>query len=677
VRQLLLTRAATAPGLRSLACILAIAYFFFFGVPCSAQWVSSSGDVDPSDPTKWDLFTAAYVGKTGVGSLTLSPGAGAIQSNTGYIGYNAGAVGSVSVDGMTSGWSNENYLIVGGNDISPTTAGGSGTLTISNSGRVSDSYGAIGGYYFSTLGVSSGGTGAVTVDGSGSLWSNGTLHVGCGGTASLSITNGGEVDTHTGAIGKSPGSTGTVAVDGALSLWYNDYNLEIGRRGDATLNITNGGRVVSGVVHTYTYVGEYSGSTGTVKIDGIGSYLSAASVLVVGNSGDGRLDITRGGRCYDYPSSGNVRSDNYNDFIGYNSGSTGVVTVGGTGSLWRIDELTTRQIYVGYGGNGTLRITNGGTVAPHSYGSNGSTTSIYIGYSSGSTGSVAVDGTGSTLTIDNGLSVGVYGAGKLIATGGGVVAATDVSINPASLLTVDVGRGSSLMINNGAGTITNDGTVRIVCGAGVAADGTTYKPISAANWYGSGIYQPLGGTWDATNHTFTASVVASGSSGQSVTVNRNEKQRILITDNAAGGTGWEVGASFMPSASSLTLTATAISGDVLHALNNKLIATTQSVLSGWTFSTDGGYTSGEPIYLSLKTGPGFSTDDFSLWHYDATSGWTAYNADDLTYDGTYASFTVTGFSGYAITAVPEPSTLVLLATGLLASLFYARRMRAT
>ena len=48
----------------------------------------------------------------------------------------------------------------------------------------------------------------------------------------------------------------------------------------------------------------------------------------------------------------------------------------------------------------------------------------------------------------------------------------------------------------------------------------------------------------------------------------------------------------------------------------------------------------------------------------ATRQWTPYNAQDLTYDGTYASFTATGFSGYAVT-VPEPGTLVLLAAGLL------------
>jgi hypothetical protein len=48
-----------------------------------------------------------------------------------------------------------------------------------------------------------------------------------------------------------------------------------------------------------------------------------------------------------------------------------------------------------------------------------------------------------------------------------------------------------------------------------------------------------------------------------------------------------------------------------------------------------------------------------VWRYDGTD-WNPYDAMDLTYDGTYGSFTVTGFSGYAVTLVPEPATLALL-----------------
>jgi hypothetical protein len=52
---------------------------------------------------------------------------------------------------------------------------------------------------------------------------------------------------------------------------------------------------------------------------------------------------------------------------------------------------------------------------------------------------------------------------------------------------------------------------------------------------------------------------------------------------------------------------------------------------------------------------------------------TLYTPADLTYDGTYASFTATDFTGYALTAVPEPGTIVLLAAAILGFAAYIRR----
>jgi hypothetical protein len=82
------------------------------------------------------------------------------------------------------------------------------------------------------------------------------------------------------------------------------------------------------------------------------------------------------------------------------------------------------------------------------------------------------------------------------------------------------------------------------------------------------------------------------------------------------------------------------------------------VLGAWGFAANSGYTPGDPVYLSFNIGDGYSWDDLLVWHYDG-SNWTQYPATDLTCNGGYASFTVTGFSGYAVT-VPEPGTLILL-----------------
>ncbi|MFZ5831614.1 MAG: PEP-CTERM sorting domain-containing protein, partial [Planctomycetota bacterium] len=137
------------------------------------------------------------------------------------------------------------------------------------------------------------------------------------------------------------------------------------------------------------------------------------------------------------------------------------------------------------------------------------------------------------------------------------------------------------------------------------------------------------------------------------------------------------GASFLATttATPIEFTATAISGQMLTDLAASM-DTGESVLCGWEFST-AGYTvdANHPAYLSFDVGAGFSRDDFNVWHHDGST-WTEFAPMDLTYDGEhYASFTVESFSGYAITAVPEPGTLALLTMLGLAGLAVLRRRK--
>ena len=109
-----------------------------------------------------------------------------MSSDLGYIGFDAGSTGTVTVDGTGSSWTNSSLLYAG--------YSGTGTLTIQNGGAVSNTIGYIG--------VNSGSTGTVTVDGAGSSWTNtGTLYVGNSGTGTLTIQNGGAVSNTFGYIG--------------------------------------------------------------------------------------------------------------------------------------------------------------------------------------------------------------------------------------------------------------------------------------------------------------------------------------------------------------------------------------------------------------------------------------------------------------------------------------------
>jgi T5SS/PEP-CTERM-associated repeat protein len=84
----------------------------------------------------------------------------------------------------------------------------------------------------------------------------------------LVIQNGGTLTDIGGFIGSLPGGQGTVTVSGADSRWTNFGTVVVGGLGTGTLTIQNGGVVNSGGGGS---VGLAAGSTGTVTVTGPGS----------------------------------------------------------------------------------------------------------------------------------------------------------------------------------------------------------------------------------------------------------------------------------------------------------------------------------------------------------------------------------------------------------------------
>jgi T5SS/PEP-CTERM-associated repeat protein len=343
---------------------------------------TGTATVDGAGST-WTNSGPLYVGVAGIGTVTIQNGGAVSNAAFGFLGYNSGSTGTVTVDGAGSSWTNSSDLLVGDS--------GAGTLTIQNGGKVSN----VVGY----LGVNASSTGTATVDGAGSSWTNSSaLYVGNSGAGTLTIRNGGNVSNVLGEISYFAGSTGTVTVDGAGSAWTNSGNLFVGHSGTGTLTIQNGGAVSNVAVG---FVGYNAGSSGTATVDGAGSAWTNSSALLVGYSGAGTLTIRNGGKV----------SDLFG-YLGYNAGSTGTATVDGAGSAW----TNSGNLFVGTLGTGTLTIRNGGTV---------SNVDSYLGYNAGSTGTATVDGAGSAWTNSGNLFVGTSGTGTLTIRNGGTVSNVD------------------------------------------------------------------------------------------------------------------------------------------------------------------------------------------------------------------------------------------------------------
>jgi T5SS/PEP-CTERM-associated repeat protein len=489
--------------------------------------------------------------------------------------------------------------------------------------------------------------------GNPSSWTNGTIgYIGNTASGTLTVNDRSDLSSADAFIGYGSAATGMVTLVGAGSVWdTNAADVSIGELGNGTLNITDGARFGSGGT---AYIAHYAGSSGAVTISGPSSIWTinggdlGSNSVFVGCNGSGTMNISGGGIVNDGGGS-----------IAYASRSIGVVRVEGAGSTW----MNSGVLAVAEFGNGMLIISDGGAVT--------SRTST-IGADFDGTGLVTVAGSASNWTDSNSIQVGSGGNGVLNIVGGGTVATKNILIY--GLLAIDVGSGSQLKINNSTGALTNSAVVRVMAGASPTA-GATFTPISARFWRGGGDYQALGGTWDTTGHTFTPSIVTAGTSGSPVSLDLASVQRTLVSDNGTSGTRWIVGASFPAAASTanMTFTATAMDNGTLATLRS-LLPTNRSVLSGWTFSTtDYTVDSANPIYLSFQVGAGVTQSELEVWHYDG-SVWTPYAANDLTYDGNYASFTATGLSGYAMT-VPEPGTLALLAAGVLGLLAHVRRKR--
>lgn len=216
------------------------------------------------------------------------------------------------------------------------------------------------------------------------------------------------------------GGVGTLNVDSGSTANIVTGIVDVGVRGTGNLNVLGGGSLNTNGTFR---AGVEAGSTGTVTVDGTGSKVDTGDFAHIGFSGDGNLNVTNGGVF-----------ESTRLFSSHLVGSTSMIEVNGAGSridLFGADGNGNGPIaLIGREGASTMNVTNGATVNmdPNGAAVTGLPGGLLIGGATGSTGAadgtVNVDGSGSAINIANqnaSIQVGRNATGKLNLTDGGKV----------------------------------------------------------------------------------------------------------------------------------------------------------------------------------------------------------------------------------------------------------------
>jgi T5SS/PEP-CTERM-associated repeat protein len=388
---------------RSLALILPLAF-----APSLPAAIVGTGDIKPSLP--WGPSSPAQIGTIGVGSLTVDGGTQINNTNV-YLGIQTGSAGTATITGAGTKWT-INGLLLG--DY------GSGALSVEAGAQVNAP---------ATLGFSAGSTGAATVTGAGSIWTSSTLDVGYAGSGLLHVDAGGQVSSGASYLGFQVGSTGMATITGAGSRWTVG-SLYVAHSGSGLLTVEDGGLVTPNTL--YASLSNLHGNgtiaaNGAVLDDDLQFNAAQPAQAVFEFGAGGTLTVTPGvgslGAGYkglgSLGISEGITASSSSGYLGYKSGSTGIATITGAGSMW----TNSAAFYVGHNGRGELRVEAGGQVS-NTYSGTSSGIGSFIGFATGSTGAVTITGAGSRLTDSYQLFVGRSGLGAVRVEAGGQVSTT-------------------------------------------------------------------------------------------------------------------------------------------------------------------------------------------------------------------------------------------------------------
>ena len=367
---------------------------------------------------KYIMYAGIYNGASG--TINIS-GADTRITTAGNIiaGYDAGATGSITIDGAT---------VNGGGDLL-VGRGGNGTVTLAN-GNVTVSNNI----FIGNLGNS---TGVLNVEG-GTLTGNNELRVGDSGNGTMNITGGSVSTSGLANIGYATGSNGTLTIKNGSYTYNNSTDtFRIGRAGTGKVEVLEGGSFI--VADTATHLGEkQTDGYGTLTIDGGYAKLKRLEIGYAAESTgyfemkDGKLDILA-------VTDGNEINVGYNGYgyakisggevnlvslrVGRENGSFGQLTIDGDGvmnlsSAARISFNAGSEGRVFIKDNGQLNVTKELTIGNSDVG--------YVEVSGGQLNAnpIVIKDNGSSMKVTGGMvtspSITIPQASSLDWTGGGM-----------------------------------------------------------------------------------------------------------------------------------------------------------------------------------------------------------------------------------------------------------------
>ncbi len=263
-------------------------------------------------------------------------------------------------------------------------------------------------------------------------------------------------------LGEKAGSSAEMNLSGGSSVTFTDMNNYVGQSGQALISVTGGSSLTinSAGIEGNQYasdslrLGVYAGGEGRIEVsgthaeDGTASSLNVEGYTHIGDSGDGAVALSAGAEAtfggyvlvggwgsstgsLDV-ASGAGATLNSDLYLGYGSAATGSSTVTGGESSLGIKG----NAYVGNSGSGTMTVSEGASVTTDGF--------LCLGFAEGSSGTVNVEGEGSSLNATSGVTyVGYNGEGELNVSSGA----------EAYMGAVEVSSQGSLSVTDGASAV--------------------------------------------------------------------------------------------------------------------------------------------------------------------------------------------------------------------------------